>query len=118
MANELTTKFSLQFSKNGDASTVPSISEVLDVTGAPRVDTTLTIGTTEEALGVGDVAAAGGVMFIQNLDNTNYVEIGLTGSYPFRIRAGGWAKIEASSLSLYAKADTAAVLIRYMLFSV
>lgn len=118
MANELTTRFSLAYAKGGDAVSIPSLSQVLDITGVPRIDKIVEIGTTEEALDFDDVAAAGGVFFAQNLDDTNYIDIGLTGSYPFRLAPSSWCKIEVTSLSLYAKADTAACDFRYMLFSV
>lgn len=75
------------------------------------------VGTAYEALDVGDVTTPGSCLF-QNLDSTNFVEIGREIAAAFQ----AFAKIEpgefagpikpASGVTWYVKADTAAVALK------
>jgi hypothetical protein len=70
------------------------------------------IGTTEEAIPLGDVATPG-YSFFQNLDATNYVEIGIVVStvfYPvLKLLPGEAQCFRFSTNPPYAKAHTASV---------
>ena len=83
------------------------------------MDNTQTVGITEEAILLGDVAV-GGVWFVQNLDSTNFVEIragtGLTDL--IKIKAGEWAIFRTSTdaTAPFAIADTAPVQVRFLRF--
>lgn len=76
------------------------------------------IGTTHEALAFGsDIATAGFAVFT-NLDATNYVEIGVVVAgtfYPaIRVSPGEQqGPVRFASLSVYAKANTAPVKLKY-----
>lgn len=74
MANELNVSCSLKFSKsgNGDDKAYSGIS--IDVSGSKTTKIRQTIGTSEEALDIGDIGTAGFIIG-KNLDATNYVTI-------------------------------------------
>lgn len=118
MANELTTQFNLQYTNGSDSFNLGSISQQKTVSATPRIQGVQDIGTTEEALALGDVATDGGAFFARNLDATNFVEIGRTGSYVVKLLPGEFCFLSGvSDKDLYAKADTAAVKLAYCLFS-
>ena len=108
MANELTLSASFRYQQNGIAQP-RSYSDQVTVTGNEFAHNVQTIGTTAEAIDVGDVGTAGYCAF-QNLDSTNFVEIGREDTGTFRavvkLKAGEFA-ILRSGATLYAKADTA-----------
>lgn len=73
-----------------------------------------TIGTgSHEALGVGADISSAGYAFFQNLDATNYVEIGIddTGTFEplLKLEAGEVAVCPLTTTGVYAQANTAAV---------
>lgn len=74
MANELTVSCSLTFTKsgNGDSKAYSGIS--IDVSGSKTTKIRQTIGTSEEALDIGDIGTCGFIIG-KNLDATNYIEI-------------------------------------------
>jgi hypothetical protein len=118
MADELQTQFILRYAKGNDAFSLNSISQLKDVAAVPRVQGVQSIGTTEEALALGDVATDGGAFFARNLDATNFVEIGLTGSYVIKLLPGEFCFLSGvSDKDLFARANTAAVQLAYALFS-
>jgi len=73
-----------------------------------------------EAFGVTDVTN-GGVFFFRNLDETNYVEIGIQVSstfYPFlKLLAGEYAVGRIGTAAPYGRANTAAVDVQYRILS-
>lgn len=73
-----------------------------------------TIGTSEEAVDVGDVGTVG-LVIIKNVGDTNYVEVGLTGSYTVKILPGHTAVLQPAG-TLYAIANSAAVDIETYVF--
>lgn len=73
-----------------------------------------TIGTTEETLNVGDVSNIGLVVVI-NRDDTNYVEVGLTGSYTIKLKPGQFCVFPPAG-TLYAIANTSDVDVEYYVF--
>jgi len=120
MANEITVQVYLRAAKG-----------FLDVTRSPgQLQFTLAaaspafgaraqaVGTSaHEALDVGDVATPGWC-YLRNLDATNFVEIGVdvTGAFAplIKLKAGEPAVIRLAAAP-YAKADTAAVKLEYLI---
>lgn len=72
------------------------------------------IGTSEEALNVGDVSSVGLIVLI-NRDDTNYVEIGLTGSYSIKLKPGQFAIFPPAG-TMTAAANTAEIDLEYYIF--
>ena len=80
----------------------------------------ISVGTTHEALPMGDVASAG-VARLENVDATNYIEVGVVVSgtfYPLlKLKAGECYPTRfAPAATIYVKANTAAALLDYDLF--
>lgn len=118
MADELTARFQMSYTNGDDSFSLSAINQEKDVAAAARVQGVQTIGTSEEAIALGDVATDGGAFYARNLDDTNYVEIGLTGSYVIKLLPGEFCFLSGvSDKDLYARANTAAVQIAYALFS-
>lgn len=118
MADELTTRFQLTYANGNDSFNLTPITQQQDVAATPRVQGVQDIGTTEEAIALGDVASDGGAFYARNLDATNFVEIGLTGSYVIKLKPGEFCFLSGvSDKDLYARANTAAVKLAYALFS-
>jgi hypothetical protein len=119
MANEGTATASLKVVKGtGDAlwNFNESFSDLFDVSGTEAICNIQIVGTTTEAIQLGDVTTAG-LFVAKNLDTTNYVE--------FTVESDGTsclAKLKAGEICLfrcsaapYGKANTAAVRIKYLL---
>lgn len=90
------------------------------VTGNIVLDAVQSIGTSEETLALGEVATAlVGYAWFYNSDATNFVEIGnATTAYQIKLKAGEMALLRLDGWAgIYAKANTAAVLLQYRLFS-
>lgn len=117
MANELTVTTSLSYSKTNDTVNRAK-SCTVTVTGSVRHGGVQTIGTSEEALALGDVSSIGWV-YIQNLDGTNYVQIAAIPSEKFtiKLKAGEACAFRSSGNTVYAMANSAAVKVAYEVFS-
>ena len=121
MADELSISgLTIAFSKSGSPSIEFTAATITpDVSGAQIADFVQNIGTSEEAVNIGDVAA-GGYWFVQNLDGTNYVELRSgTGATDFiRLNAGEFALFRCSgdATAPYAIADSAACNVRFVIF--
>jgi hypothetical protein len=80
---------------------------------------TQNIGTTHEALGLGSLTTPGFAVF-QNLDATNFIELGIddTGTFEAfaKLKPGEIGMIRLTTLAPYAKADTAAVDLFYLIY--
>lgn len=114
MANEITQTVTLEATKGG-ASVKISNTKRIDMAGNEMVQSTQSIGTSAEALVLGDVSGAPSTISIKNLDPTNFVEIGGDSGltvFKIKIRAGHAALFQAAAVPLYGKADTAAVRIQ------
>ncbi len=79
-----------------------------------------TIGTSAEALGVADLVTVGYARF-RNMDATNYVQIGpyVSGTFhpAIKLKPGDPATLRLDPTNpWYAKANTAAVKLQYMIF--
>lgn len=113
MANEISTQVKLGV-VNGDTNkTVANISTRItqDTTATLSLvhDTEQIVGTSEEALSVGDVATPG-LVFLRNLDATNFVTWGtVTTDLGFQLNPGEWSVVRLKSgESILLQADTAA----------
>jgi hypothetical protein len=117
MANELTITSSMSFQKEKAFASMGKGGVRVTVTGTKYVEIVQAIGTSEEALLLGDIASPG-YMMVENLDATNFVEI--------RPGSGAADMIKIPPLSFagpfmlatstpYAIADTAECKIRYLL---
>ena len=121
MADELTLGgLTVAFAKSGSPSvSLTAGTLTIDVSGAQVMDNVQNVGTSEEAILLGDVAA-GGYWFVQNLDATNFVELRSgTGATDFiKLLAGEWAifRTSADATAPYAIADTGACNVRFVRF--
>ncbi len=110
MANEVTVGASLKFVKNGVTRLREFDAIQVDVAGANVLEHVQSIGTSEEAITLGDITVGGYALF-KNLDSTNYIEIRQgTGASDFcRLLAGDIAlfRISPDMTAPYAIADTA-----------
>jgi hypothetical protein len=108
MADEITTTVFLKVAKNS-INLQRQISKLVTMTGNAFNYGVQTIGTTQEAIVLGDVGTAGYCLF-RNTDGTNFVEIGREDGGTFRavvkLLAGECALFRAGG-TLMGKADTA-----------
>lgn len=121
MADELTVNFSMNYAKGESRLNIPAKQMLVDVSSQVRASNTQTIGTTHEALAMGDVASAGGAYFL-NTDATNYVDIGVDVSATFygliRLMPGEFAFCPRLATNApYAKANTSSVNLEYIIFA-
>ena len=122
MANELSLTLGWKYSKSNRIRTVAPVTTKHDITAATVVGQVQDIGfSAHEALVLGDVVTPGFAWF-HNLDGTNFVEIGIdVGAtfYPFiKLLAGQNTCCWMGTAAPYAKADTAAVELDYVLHGV
>ena len=115
MASEMTLSFGMSVTKSNLKYSNPPHSLILDLTGTRYLVNCQRVGTSDEALVVGDLATAGYAWF-KNLDPTNYVQIGLAASYTIRLKALQESLVPIDTLSLFAKANTAECLLQYVIF--
>lgn len=116
MANELALSASLSFQKGADSASIGKSGVKVTVSGTEYTELIQNVGITEEALLLGDVATPG-YIFIENLDDTNYVSIrsGTGGTNFVKIPAGGFALFMIESAAPFVIANTAPVRIRFLL---
>lgn len=74
MANEIQVSIAFQATKNG-ATAGGTYSGTLTMSGDQLISNVQIIGTSNEAITLGDVTATGVRIMLKNLDATNYVEI-------------------------------------------
>jgi hypothetical protein len=117
MANELSITTTMAFIKgNYSQSFVPSAFS-LTVSGTKYVKNVQNIGTTIEALSVGDMTTPGYLLAI-NRDATNYVELYavITDTVPFaKLKAGEPCLIRLGCTAPAAKANTASINLEYLI---
>lgn len=119
MADELViSSFTITLNKGGDRETI-TVDKLVDSALASAVKTGATVSVATSATSL-SVPASPGLVFIKNLDSTNYVEVGgandtdtikLTPTYP-------WAVFPLKGTTLYAKANTAACNVVYRIYSI
>lgn len=112
MANEITLSASLSIVKSGVsiAGTVSGLA--VTQAGDQSIGNVQNIGTSSEALTIGDVTTIG-YLFLKNLDATNYVEFDLNNPVSTtafcKLLPGEGALIPTRQTTIYGKANTAAV---------
>jgi len=115
MSNELSVTAKVNFSKGG-AKVTRAITDFVDVSGDAFTHEVQEVGTSEEQLAQGADLGTPGYVLAINLDDTNYVEIGsTTGVYDIKLKAGEIALWRHNSATIYAKANTAAVNVEYLI---
>jgi hypothetical protein len=111
MANEIGVSASIAASKGG-ATISASGTDTADMSGDQMIANVQSVGTSAEALQLGDVSTIG-YLFLKNMDATNYVEVALDSAVSTQIfaklLAGDVTLVKAATATLYAKANTAAV---------
>ena len=121
MANEGTFGNSLSLVKDGAKIRKAMAPTLFDVASSVSVSGVQSIGTSEEAIDMGEVTAPGMAWF-HNLDSTNYVEIrpGTGAADLVRLNAGETCQFRfaADCTAPYAIANTAAVKVEYLILSV
>lgn len=75
MANEIRLRGQLSFAKSGRSGAADSGDLPVTMAGTNYLETTQTVGTSEEALFLGDVPAPNAHYQIENLDATNSVDL-------------------------------------------
>lgn len=122
MANELYFKIIGRYTPaNTEAFPAPAIGTVekyIDQVGDDHQAQTQVVGITEEELfALPDIVAVG-YMFIKNIDDTNFVQIGFTtGVYGMRLYPGEFALFRLEpGIDIFALADTAAVRVQYIIY--
>lgn len=121
MSNELTLNASLAYSDSEDSDVSLEIADlILSVVTKKFTRFKQNVGTSEEALVLGEVSSLGYIMIV-NRDETNYVEIRVsTGSTKFiKLKAGEFAIFRFGSgvTAPYIIADTAACQVDVLLIS-
>ena len=115
MANELTLRASLGFSK-GNAKVRRTDGISVTVTGETFTHEVQSIGTSEEDIVYCADIGTPGYVFIKNLDATNYVELGITaGVYTIKLQAGEFALYRHNNAAWKAKATGGACLMEFTL---
>lgn len=119
MANELQLSASMRFTKGAIDVIFNRLNLLFTVSGTDFAWKSQEIGTSEEAISLGD-CAAGGYILIYNADATNFVSIRAAtgGTNMVRLKAGEIAlfRFDATGAAApFAIADTAAVIVQYLL---
>lgn len=114
MADEVTGIATMQFAKGNVSALKRTLSFSVDVSGDKYVSNVQEIGTSEEALEVGDVATAGW-MWGRNLDSTNFIKLrmGSGAADLVKVKAGEPFLFRLAGNTPYAIADTAACDLEY-----
>jgi hypothetical protein len=115
VANEITLSGSISYSKN-KAKAALAGSATASQTGDHYVQEVQDVGTVEEQLAKGDIGTIGWCAF-RNMDTVNFVQIGAAaGEYSIKLGPGEFhGPMRWSGSAVYAKADTAACKVEYLL---
>ena len=120
MANELHISASFSYTKSSTSLSLSTGGLQVTVSGTAALQNRQSVGTSEEALLMGDVTSPGYIILI-NRDATNYVEVRpATGAADLvRLNAGEVAlfRLAADATAPYVIANTAAVEVVYILLS-
>lgn len=109
MANEITASASLVAAKGGVQVSFTATKQN-DMAGSDMLQNTQDIGTTAETVGFGAITGAPAMVLIQNLDPTNFIELGLSSGMTdkfAKLLPGQVILFPPSTATIYAKADTA-----------
>ena len=116
MANELKITNAFRFSKNTVRFDITDTDQYIDVSGDHSIYRTQEIGTTSEALDIGEITTVGWAFF-RNLDNTNYIEIGYYDTIfrnLIKLKAEEYCICRLGQNAPYAQANTAAADLEYI----
>lgn len=115
MANEITVSARLQAIKASGPDFDRGYGSLqFTLTGNKSVSAIQSIGTSAEALAIGEIGTCGWAIF-ENMDTTNYITIraGSGAADVIKLKAGEIAVFRLASSTPYALANTAACLLRY-----
>jgi len=113
----LTLSMSFSYTKGGTSHSLSLTNQEIDVSGTNSIHHRQTIGTSEEALQLGEVTA-GGYMIIVNRDATNFVEIRPNTAVAdlCKLKAGEGTILRLAADAVpYAIADTANCEVEYII---
>jgi len=114
MANEINLSAALSVSNAGVSSTLSS-SKSANLTSGVQFQNTQNVGTSAEALNLGEAVFTTQYLMIKNTDVTNYVEIALdapvTAQVFAKLNPGDFIIFPPKTSTLYAKANTAPVVV-------
>ena len=113
MANEIRLGFSMSYSKNGATLTRAETDEVTQ-TGDAIAHEIQSIPTSNTALVEAAAIGTPGYVFVKNLDATNFVSVGLTGSYTIKLLAKQMAMFPAAG-AIFEKAEGADTDLEYIM---
>lgn len=117
MAQELTIQGSLKFAKGGANFEQNFLSTFFDVSGSVAIENTITVGTTDETLDLGDISTIGW-LYMRNLDATNFITAGADGTlYNIKLKAGEPFFGRWNGAAIHVKANTANCLFEYLIIS-
>lgn len=124
MADEISISASVKITATNFAESFNPGALTIDLASSAGSGGTQPIGTAVEAIVKGDTAA-GGVFFFRNIDETNFVEIGPTSNdgadgtfYPtIKLLAGEYAIGRLANEDIFAKANTAGIILQYRMLS-
>lgn len=118
MANEISLNATIQYAK-GNFADQRTIQCQADVSGTVATGGVQKIGTTHEAVNMGDVGTAGWAWFL-NTDATNFITLGIVVSgtfYPvMKLKPKIGFPLCLGTNALYAKADTAEATLQYTIY--
>lgn len=116
MANEISFTHTLSFAKGNVASIGRTRTATPTVSGAKYISNVQNIGTTAEAIDIGDIGTPGWAWF-RNLDATNFVtiRIGASGADLAKLLPGESASFRLAASNPYAIADSGACNVEYLI---
>lgn len=120
MANEVTVTGSISVTESSITQAIAESAVQFDLanTGPTKfIDHVQEIGTSEEAIDLGDITAPGWCM-MKNLDATNFIEIFAVtaGTAMFKLLPGEFFLGKLSATAPFAKADTAVAHLRIFIY--
>ena len=120
MADEISMSATLAISATNFKESFQPGNITIDLASTAGAGGTQTIGTSYEQVTKGDTAA-GGVFFFRNVDETNYVEVGVEVSSAFhaliKLLPGEFSVGRLATADVFAKANTASVNLQYRMLS-
>lgn len=118
MANELTITASLAFAKGSVSVSLAKSAAQFTVSGTKYYQGVQTVGTSEEALELGDIST-GGYCLLINRDATNYVSVrsGTGAANLIKVKAGEPALFRVEAAAPYVIANTASCEVEVLLIA-
>jgi hypothetical protein len=110
MANKITITMSMKWTDGSGSTLEAKGTNLIDQAGDNVIENIQNVGTSAEAVVMGDVAP--GYVAFKNLDTTNFVTIGSDNAVAnviCKLKAGEIAIVPTALSSIYAKADTAGI---------